>query len=60
MILGAGVGVAVEEAELVSRTGAVGAMRGVDCRWQGEADGDVGGWEVVVDGLLEAAGVGMA
>ena len=48
------VSVAVEEAELVSRTGAVGL------RWQGEVDGDVGEWELLVDGLLGVAGVEVA
>ena len=51
MIFGAMFSGAVEEAELVSRAGAVG------WRWQGEVDGDVGEWGLLVDGLLEVAGV---
>ena len=54
MILGAMFSGAVEEAELVSRAGPVG------WRWQGEVDGDVGEWELLVDGLLGVAGVGVA
>ena len=54
MILGAMFSGAVEEAELVSRAGPV------VWRWQGEVDGDVGDWELLVDGLLGVVGVGAA
>ena len=47
MILGALFSGEVEKAKLVSRTGAVG------WRWQGEVDGDVGEWELLVDGFWE-------
>ena len=54
MVLGARLSGAVEEAELVSRVGPVGWI------WQGEVDGDVGEWELLVDGLLGVAGVEVA
>ena len=51
MILGAMFSGAVEEAELVSGAGLAGWW------WQGEVDGDVGEWELLVVGLLVVAGV---